>query len=328
MLFKTLPLSEIKNRYVQPVDVFIAFSSFEERCLSVIQNLNLDIINTAYIIVNHDAPSQTHKNFQVMKQLLGETVTEVNVNLFEPLELTDQLISMVYKIIELNQKPRLLVDITTFTHEALLIFLAIVKRFLKNAEIEYIYNNAATYASETGTAAERWLSRGIRDVRSVLGYAGDIKPSQDTVLIMMLGYEYERAWRVIDSISPTELIITYNDSHGSTTQLNCEAGEKHATLLKELAAYYEKPEQYVLPSNNPFETAKMLMKIHNKIGKGKNVIIVPMNNKLATVGAAIVAYQKKEIQLCYAPAEIYNTSFYSVAGDSCYIFNLDDTQTE
>lgn len=328
MLFNILTLTEVKQQFTKPIDVFIAFCSFEKRCLSVVKNLPLENVNASVVFVNNDADAQSESlaNLKEFEKILGDKSKSVKVDLFDPIKLTDEMISVLTEINKANLSSNLLVDITSFTHEALLIFLAVIKLIFKNAEIVYIYNNAATYASESENLAERWLSRGIKCVRSVLGYAGDIKPSQDTVLIMMLGYEYERAWRVIDTVSPEELIITYNDSEGSTTQLNCDAGEKHAGLLKELAAYYENPKQYVVSSNNPFKTAIQLEEIVNKIDEKKNIIIVPMNNKLSTVGAAIVAFKKPEIQLCYAPAEIYNTSAYSVEGDKFYIFSFDNEE--
>lgn len=323
MFFNVLTLQEVKQQFIKPIDVFIAFCSFEKRCLSVVKNISLDNVNTAVVFINSKAPSESLFNHKEFKRILGDKGESVSVDLFDPIKLADQMILTLSKIKMAHPSPNIMVDITSFTHEALLIFIAVAKSVFDNADFVYIYNNAATYASESENLGERWLSRGIRCVRSVLGYAGDMKPSQDTVLIMMLGYEYERAWRVVDTISPEELIITYNDSVGSTTQVNCDAGEKHAGLLKDLAAYYENPDQYVVTSNNPLKTAKELEVIVNKIGKKKNIIIVPMNNKLSTLGAAIVAFKRPEIQLCYAPAEVYNTSAYSVEGNKFYVFSFD-----
>ena len=194
---------------------------------------------------------------------------------------------------------------------------------MDNAKIDYAYSNASIYASENSNSEERWLSRGIKEVRSVLGYAGDIKPLNKTVMIIMVGYECERAWQVIDSISPEELIITYNDASGSTDQTSGDASLVHANLLKDLAAYYQNVKQYMIPSNNPFDTKKELEKVLSKIEPDVNIIIAPMNNKLATFGAGLVALDRPDIQLCYAPATYYNTSSYSVEGDSCYLFSLD-----
>jgi hypothetical protein len=57
---------------------------------------------------------------------------------------------------------------------------------------------------------------------------------------------------------------------------------------------------------------------------GYNVIIAPMNTKISAMGAALLAYERPEIQLCYASANVYNVDGYSIPGDDCYLFSLDE----
>ena len=304
-------------------DCFVAFCGFEKRCLSIVQNIMSENIVKGIVYINNEVFSESRENLQVFKDSLGSKIDIKEIDIFNPIEVADSFVDVIVNECKKIEKPRILVDITSFTHEALLIFLAICNQFLDNAKIDYAYSNASIYASENSNSEERWLSRGIKEVRSVLGYAGDIKPLNKTVMIIMVGYECERAWQVIDSISPEELIITYNDASGSTDQTSGDASLVHANLLKDLAAYYQNVKQYMIPSNNPFDTKKELEKVLSKIEPDVNIIIAPMNNKLATFGAGLVALDRPDIQLCYAPATYYNTSSYSVEGDSCYLFSLD-----
>ena len=322
-MFERKSIAELGTMVPQSWDILLSFCGFEKRCLSVIQNIAIEQINKGVVFINHEAAPESLQNLEQFKILLKEKAIIKKVSIFNPIEVTDSLFDAIKETCGDIVSPKILVDITSFTHEALLIFLAIAKYFLNNAQIDYIYCNASKYASESNDSTEQWLSRGIREVRSVLGYAGDMKPSQDTVLIMMVGYECERAWQVVDAISPEELIITFNDADGSTDQTNKDANQRHADLLKNLAAYYQSPKRYVIPSNNPFKTAEKLEEVISALRSDVNIIIAPMNNKLATVGAGIVALKRPEIQICYAPAIFYNTSSYSVEGDSCYLFSLD-----
>lgn len=322
MMIKKMKLSDLDTLDIETVDVFISFCGFEKRCLSVIKNISQNKVKEALIFINKEKSTESKSNLVEFQSILQDKICIKEIDFFNPIELTDTMVQAVMKI-DINS--HVLVDITSFTHEALLIFIAILNKYVKKAQICYIYSNASIYASELENSSERWLSRGIREVRSVLGYAGDLKPSQETVLIMMVGYECERAWQVIDTLSPEKLYITYNDASGSTDQTNRDANRLHADLLKELAAYYQNPDHIIIPSNNPFETARKLEEVVDKIGNDKNIIIAPMNNKLATFGAALVALKKPNIQLCYAPALYYNTSSYSVEGDMCYLFSLDDS---
>lgn len=310
----------LKNNHY---DFFVAFCGFEKRCLSVVQNVLSENMGKGIVYINNEVFSESRENLQVFKESLGSKIDIKEIDIFNPLDVADSFICDIIDGCKSIEKPKLLVDITSFTHEALLIFLAICNQLLDNAQIDYTYCNAYIYASENSGCEEQWLSRGIKEVRSVLGYAGDIKPLNKTVMIMMVGYECERAWQIIDSVSPERLIITYNDASGSTDQTNGDASFIHASLLKDLAAYYQNVEQYMIPSNNPFDTKKELEKVISKIEPDVNIIIAPMNNKLATFGAGLVALDRPEIQLCYAPATYYNTSSYSVEGNSCYLFSLD-----
>ena len=307
-------------------DFFIAFCGFEKRCLSVVQNVSFEMIDKGIVYINSEVFSESRENLQIFKDSLGSKIVIKEIDIFNPLVVADSFIDEIINVCNNIEKPKILVDITSFTHEALLIFMAICNQFLDDAQIDYAYSNASVYASENTDCEEQWLSRGIKEVRSVLGYAGDIKPLNKTVMIMMVGYECERAWQVIDSVSPEELIITYNDASGSTDQTNGDASLIHANLLKDLAAYYQNVKQYMIPSNNPFKTEKELEKVISEIEPDVNIIIAPMNNKLATFGAGLIALKKPEIQLCYAPATYYNTSSYSNSGDSCYIFSIDSNQ--
>lgn len=322
-MFEVVKASSLMEKKSKPIDLFIACCGFEKRCLTAINSLPIETINEALILMNDEAPSESKVNLEEFKTVLGNKIKLVEVPLFNPLQVADTLIHEINCLCGTRKKLHFLVDITSFTHEVLLIFLAISKLFYQDHNIEYIYNNASVYASESPTDSQRWLSRGILEVRSVLGYAGDFKPSQETVLVMMVGYECERAMRVIETVAPEELIITYNDAESSTDQTNREASTSHATWLRNLAAYYQNLEPKIIPSNNPFKAAEKLEEVLAHVDQSKNIIIAPMNNKLSTVGAALVAFKRPEIQLCYAPASYYNTSSYSEVGEDCYVFTLD-----
>ncbi len=324
IMFSVIDISKLHTCIVDSIDVFLTFCSFEGRCTSISNNLPLAQVKEKIILCNKEMSQETRNNLSKLKDVLGSVVRIEEVDLFQPLMLADKIIEIFRKSCRDEDQKHILIDITSFTHEALLILIAI-SRLFPNILFDFAYVNAMEYASESeDNGDKKWLSRGIREVRSVLGYAGDIKPSQKTVLIMMAGYECERAWRLIDSISPEELIITYNNDSGATDQKHGDASKLHADLLKDLAAYYQNPKSFIISSNNPFETERGLQGVIDSIEKDKNIIIAPMNNKLSTVGAALVAFKRPDIQLCYAPAVVYNTSSYSVGGNKCFLFSLEE----
>lgn len=357
-MYKKLQINELKKEVNnKKINIFVAFCSFEKRCLSILQNLPIEQINSSIIFINKEAPSESLNNLKVFQRLLLNKANVIQVDLWQPTDLADQMIDALSNACKkYSDIPHVMVDITTFSHEALLIFIAMINNRFSKIEIEYAYCNAASYATEIRLKSNNWLSRGISGVRAVLGYAGEINPFVKTVLIIMVGYEDERARRIIDAIAPDELILASNDINGATDEMHSDAAKKHirkinkeqeqknkneswevshqeskhSKLQRELGleAYYQNPPDKTISCNDPFKTELELNKIISELDVNKNIIIVPLNSKLATVGAALVAFKNSKIQICYANALTYNIHYYSTPGKMCYLFSFNDSENE
>lgn len=82
-----------------------------------------------------------------------------------------------------------------------------------------------------------------------------------------------------------------------TTEKDRDANMGYARLLKEMAAYFEQTTDFVVPSNNPYAAFKAMQEKLDAIGDKINVTIVPMNNKLSTLGVALIGLANPEIQI-------------------------------
>lgn len=316
-------ISKLCHSITQKYDLFICFNSFEERCTSIASHIPIDKFTAALIFTNEVYLENEEKNLQKLMEIFSKKGTIVQLNLSSPVDVADKIIEQLDKNGLALGKKRVFVDITTFTHETLLILFAVFKEKYNEAEIICGYNNAKEYSSDKGDIESKWLSRGIGEVRSVLGYPGNLKPSQDNLLMVIVGYEFERAARIIDAISPDYLLIGYNIENNATTEKDRDANMGYARLLKNMAIYFEQTMDFVVPSNNPYKAFEAIRKKLDTIGNNINVTIVPMNNKLSTLGVALIGLTNPEIQICYAPALIYNIDSYSIPGDSCYLFSFD-----
>lgn len=317
---RVVNLNNLSSAFDEPYDLFVCFCSFEQRCTSIATHIPTDDFDKALIFVNEIKLDNTNQHLQELSEIFSRKKEVVPLNLSSPVEVADKMIESLSAINSSHPINRIFVDITTFTHETLLIFFAILGKNFSFAQIVCGYNNAKEYSIENESLEAKWLSRGIGEVRSVLGYSGNLRPSRDNLLIVIVGYEYERAARIIDEISPDQLMIAYNIDNNATTEKNRDANENYVKLLNKLAVFYEEPQSFIVPSDNPYEAYKALCKKLDSIGTEVNVTIVPMNNKLSTLGAALVGQSRPDVQICYAPALIYNTSSYSEPGNLCYIF--------
>ena len=216
-MFEIMNISELYHSITQKYDLFICFNSFEKRCVSIASHLPIDKFAAALILTNKVHLENEEENLQKLSSLFSEKGTVVQLDLSSPVDIADKIIEQLNEKIFSLEKKRVFVDITTFTHESLLILFAIFKEKYSEAEIICGYNNAKAYSSDKTDIESKWLSRGIGEVRSVLGYPGNLKPSQDNLLMVIVGYEFERAARIIDAISPDYLSIGYNIENNATT---------------------------------------------------------------------------------------------------------------
>ena len=213
-----------------------------------------------------------------------------------------------------------MIDITTFTHENLLIFLKILQQDKKIKKIQCIYLNAAEYCPEANLE-KKWLSRGCGEIHSVLGYSGMILPSRKLHLIVIVGYEYSRAFEMISMLEPNSITLIYGSSNSSLTEKDKEANQVFNSLVQQMTFEFSNVESIQVPCNDPQSVATALQHLYAE-HSDDNVMVVPMNNKVSTVGVYLSLPGNDDVQICYAPAVVYNESNYSVPGKDCYLFDI------
>jgi ribosomal protein RSM22 (predicted rRNA methylase) len=124
-------------------------------------------------------------------------------------------------------------------------------------------------------------------------------------------------------MEPNSLELGYGRTGNATTDKDKDANEHYLHLVEKMAISFEDIKTFDIKCNDPFAT---YMKLSERVEKiiDKNIIIVPLNNKISTVGVAITAIKNDNIQICYAPALVYNYLNYSTPGEYCYIFSISE----
>ncbi len=313
-------LTDIKQQMNATFDLFICSSSFEGRCLSIANNINVDKIKRALILSNIEPLDYVKDNQAKLVSLFGEKGQIIKTSILNPLLTADNFQKSITTAINNGLSRSIFLDITTFTHESLLIILRLLRIHCEKIKITGGYANASEYSSGDDVK-HKWLSRGIGDVRSILGYPGKIIPSRKTHLVIIVGYEHERAAGIIETIDPNSIALGFGQSSSATTEKDKDANEHFMMLVEQMATSFSNVNRFVIPCDNPRGTHDELVAQVRKV-EDKNVIIAPMNNKLSTIGAAWTAFENDNIQLCYAQALSYNYKSYSSPGTQCYLFDL------
>ena len=302
-----------------PIDVFLCSASYEERCTSIASVLG-PATEVRYPLVCHNqkAVPQVYKSVERLQQIFSGKATRVALDKSDPLRTADQIQGALSRVIDESRPQRYVVDITTFTHEALLILLRILQRQLtKRDTVHLVYATAAEYAVGM-KPEEKWLSKGVQDVRSVLGYPGTVRPSRRSHLIVLVGFEGERAAELIDSYEPNVVSLGFGDEK-SGTEMGHQAVNR--LVFQTVASKVRSYKEFVFSTSDPFQ-AESAVRDQVQAEPDCNVLIAPMNTKISTVGVAGAAFSNDDIRLCYASAVQYNVGGYSRPGEHCYLMDM------
>lgn len=306
-------LDQLSQKLQGSFDLFICSASYEGRCRSIADRI--DCSSVAKVIVcqneNHRELHEHHATYLLGK--FGSKAARAFLDTTNPLKTADSIIGEVKKV---NQSATILVDITTFTHEALLILLFVIRRSCAGAKVTCVYSSAKEY-SVGDEVEKKWLSKGIGSVRSVLGYPGAFLPSRKLHLIVLVGIEKDRAIELIGSFEPSFLSLGFAHSLDPSNARNLVVA-KH--FFDNVRAIYGHANLFDFSCHEPFETKDCLLAQAKKY-PGANTVIAPMNTKMSTVGAAFLCGEVQSIQLCYAQALVYNHKAYSAPGENFYQFS-------
>ena len=310
----------VESEISYPLDTFICCGSYEERCRTIPNIIDPGKISQALVVENKDLSIYVGENSEYLRKRFGNKSIDVTTNSSNPLLTADNLHNAL-KLSRNGGQQKYLIDITTFRHESLLILISLLKQMITPYDcIDLIYASASDY-SVGDKIEDKWLSKGVAEVRSILGYGGDFSPSKKMHLIIIVGYEYQRASALIDMLEPSKISLGYGRSSTATDDKHRTAQEFFYNILEKLMAIRGNVDKFEFSCNDPLETRDAILLQAQKY-PDYNVVVVPMNTKLSTVGAGLATFSNNEIQLCYAQAEQYNNHGYSSPGTNCYMFEL------
>ncbi len=318
-------LSSLNEALGDIPDIFICATSFEDRCRSVAERLDAAKVRTAVILENSDFSAFSLKNTAWLESKFGEKAQKVSLRTDDPLFVADSLTNEVLPL--LNSSTGLcLIDVTTLTHEQVLILIRMLAISNPAKNIKLVYTGAAEYSVNT-EPNEKWLSKGVTDIRAVLGFPGMMLASKKLHLIVLVGFEYERAEKLIERYEPAliSLGLGYRDQSVSPEhyKVNAEFHDKVRKFAENLSTSITSVYKFEFSCIDPLNAMADILSEVEKF-PDYNVAVCPMNTKPSTIGAALAGLRKEDIQLVYAQPTEYNMSGYSAPGPSCTIFSLTD----
>lgn len=308
-------LAKLEDTIADNCELLICSGSYEERCLSIPLSLNPKTQRSVLILKNATVPGKGSEHVNKVQQHFEGKAEVVETKKGIAIHNAD-IISKAIKIQIDKGISSICVDVTTMTHETVLIVFKILNFVLeeKNLTITYLYNPAEAYDPDTPDI-EKWLSKGLASVSSVLGFSGNLLPSQKNHLVVLVGFEVNRASGLIDVFEPATMSFGYGDNSSFCNGLQNVNKQKH----KKLSVRYPSAEHFEFSPSNAYLVRDQILEQANN-HPDKNLIVAPMNTKISTLGCALAACVNKDIQICYASAVTYNVDNYSKPSKDCMIF--------
>ncbi|MEO9340995.1 hypothetical protein ABFT80_26700 [Mesorhizobium sp. SB112] len=314
---KQLALSELRHEIGSRFDLFICAASYEGRCLSAPMSVEDGRFKKVIILKNEDVADPGAENAKRLVEhfkLSGASVVTITKSI--AIRTADQIAKQIDSCQPIAAA-KICVDTTCMTHEALLILLSLLRHIFADqfSHIRFLYVPAKEY--DPGTPdAEKWLSRGIKDVRSVLGYPGKLLPSRRNRLLVLVGFEVNRTSSLINVYEPASLQLGYGSD-----ALNPEHQRVNRQKFDRLVEMHPLAGSFEFSPADAYSVRDAILKDayqHSDL----NLIVAPMNTKISTVGAALAVMERPEIQLCYASASTYNSENYSLPDDRVISFTV------
>ena len=292
---------------MEKVSAFFAMPSFERRSTKALREFiknqgEVGVVKTARISEDQIVLQES------MEELASYGVHDVPF-------INRKISRSLWEWVWVNTKDvqgRVVIDATCFTRELigmLLFALSVRRNYLDEIQIQYVSTGPIGYATQNKTLpdTERWLSRGVYSIRSVVGYPGDFRSERRRRVIALAGHEQDRLMETIEFLEPDELSISNERSNSSTVE---GAAEVSQDVVKALRDRIPVPRISAVDFSansiiETYESLNALLKTHID----ENIAIVPMNTKLSFIGAALAALHNQDARLIYAVPEEYNPRY-------------------
>jgi hypothetical protein len=288
-----------------PDDIFIGCASFEERCLASTATMGTDFLTryAAIFVVEEPAYNKQveHNMFRLQTELrkkATEGIFVISCQKENPVEGVNQLGDVLGQCrLNTGNGPFLTVDISGFTK----IYIMELLRYLvveKKLGFPRLLHTTQRYLPTR-------LTRGIEQITTIPHYYGSPSLDKETVLVLFLGFESERALAVWKQFNPARTIalLTNPPRQGNLDYLKY-ARQNNAELLSRPSV-----EVRDVPPDDPYATKQVLEAIYAETKDTHNMVIGPFGTKPQVAGVFLFCSQYHKAQVVYSFPASYTRSY-------------------
>ncbi len=274
----------------------IAFGSWEQRfSLGIERDLRSTECESVVVFYYDGYAERTEAERQAMRRfcaLRGVEVFEVEIR-------SDSFCAGWMKIFacideRVTVGDDVTVDISTMPRDIIWSVFWMLER--KGVSVKYVYHSPAEYGDD-------WLSRDPRPPRMIYKLSGGVLPSDPTALLLILGYDIQRAKRLIRWYAPKRIIVGMQV--GDRFKRNQDLMRRQLGELKQ----DHDVSDFGLDAYAEDRGRGAINKAIRDVSEHENVIMSSLGPKLTSVAIYEVQREFPRFGLAYTPANEFSNDY-------------------
>jgi len=290
-----------------PDDLYISCISYEPRSLGLLKKLDKNYKAEVGVFIMNERFERFKKvksNKKEIDRFLEKTSffnhrNDILASIDNPIKILIEVDKIIKQQFGKKQRINITFDITTFARSELLTLIYYLRHLPTIDTIRIVYVSPIKYGD--------WLSEGYLYSMVPPFFEGSPTFEKKTALLILAGFEYDRAVSLIEDLEPSALII--GRPHPGTASEFEDFGE---TIIQKLRRTRKiQTHLYDIPANNPFRCRDFLRNSIQEHLQEYNFFVAPMGTKLEVFGAYLAYEKDQNFRMIYPVTQIYNVGSYS-----------------
>jgi hypothetical protein len=290
-----------------PDDLFISCISYEPRTSGILQKLHQDYKccrGLFFVTEKFENYQKVQENKKIITIKVSETgyfdkVDYHTSSIENPLKIIIEIDKILRDSCVAKGKLRITLDATTFPRGELFTLLYYLRHLSFLDSLRILYVSPQSYGD--------WLSEGYTYPIVPTFFEGPRNLEKRRALLLLTGFEYDRAVGLIDDFEPSAVII--GKPKPGTSDKFLDTSEMLVEKLKKTRKIESKI--YEVPANDPFSCKKCLEKIMREHSQTYDFLVSALGTKLEAIGTYLAYEQAQKFRVVYPLPLIYNVVNYS-----------------
>jgi len=316
----------IKNFLPAGPLMLVCHSSYEPRAEAIsrldFESVDLQavgILATSETLMLKDYAERTERLITFFTSIAKTKVELISAERMNRISWIQQLHKLLEAAIVAGIK-NVLVDISAFPRDRMWCVLDCIRRTNSIIGIFILYTEPGRYDSESGN--DGWLTRGVRSISPIPGFNGYQNTKRQTLLVLIVGHEYERAHITIKNSEPQKVVLI-----GQGAEQYREGSPRLSdTIIEQIGNEYDSivdlTHATFINSRDYIQTRDKINEVIQQYGGNFNIVVATYGTKLQSLGAMLACQANRSVRAIYAEPQSYNVSGYSTGAGNSWILQI------